>query len=107
DRDIRHAEILAEGRHETERRGPDRGAPFGLPQRRENVTLTVAVVFCWPGTIGVEESAVGEAARYIGSGEAELPSTIVVSEPSERPEAFASASALSRAASTAFASACR
>ena len=68
--------------------------------------LTVAVVFCSPGTIGWT-SPPERPLRYIGSGDVAPPSTIVVIEPRERPDAFASASALSRAASTAFASACR
>ena len=79
-----------------------------LPQRREKVTLTVADVSCSPGTTGVEESAAALlASRVERLGRVAPASTIVVIEPSERPAAFASASALSLASATAFASACR
>ena len=67
--------------------------------------LIVAVVSRWPGRIGVAASSAARSAY--GNGCAAPLSTIAVISPSERPAAFASASALRRAEATALASACR
>ena len=69
------------------------------------MTLTVALVSCLPGTIGVPVSA-AEAAEACGTG-VSPPSEILVIAPSDRPAAFASASARDLAFATAAASAWR
>jgi hypothetical protein len=89
-----HVEIISEPAAAAGAAGQT-AAPLQRPQRREKVTLTVADVSCWPGTTGVAESAAALVSRYSGSGEIAPASTIVVIAPSERFDAFASASALS------------